>query len=1236
MLTQELLDVLSSMTCKVCGETARVVLSAERVIAPAEQMAILRALERTLPAGLSPHLQVKYPTLWSDFCREPRGFLPLLVRAMQEDSPGIATLLTSADLRVEGDVLWVVLPAMAVSFLTDRGGIPAVQRCVATLFGEKMAVQATAEVAADLPPPPAPVEEMFADMPDLPDDEPPPPPEPAPAPIAPPPPPEKEKPAYRPADPKIEGELMFGKPPRGVVVPIESLDAATGRCAVVGQVQAVELKTLRNPRNKDIDTLMTFDIQDDSGAIAAKAFVPAAAAQAIAQAAGSGLWLAVAGTAMVDPYLRELCIDASGAVRANAPQGRRDDAGIPRVELHLHTMMSAQDAMIPADKLIAQVAALGHDAVAVTDHGVLQAFPAVYESAKKSNVKVIFGMEGYLQDDHDPKKTYHIILLVKNQTGMNHLYRIVTASHLEYFHRRPTIPRALLQELREGLIIGSACEAGELYTAALEGAADQTLRDMAQFYDYVEIQPNGNNAFLVRGGKVKGVEGLNAINLRLCDAALAAGRPVVATGDVHFFEPQDALYRQVLHAAMGFDDAAEQAPLYMRTTREMLDEFAYLPADLVRAAVVDNPRAIAESIEKVIPYPDKIVAPDIKASDEELSRDCWAECHARYGDVLPEIVEKRLDRELKAIIGNHFGTLYWIAQKLVQRSHADGYVVGSRGSVGSSFVATMAGISEVNPMEPHYRCPKCRFSDFDVDAATYTTGADLPPRDCPECGEPLLREGYDIPFEVFMGFNGEKIPDIDLNFSGENQASMHAYCKELLENLGGQVFKAGTISAFAEQTAMGFLAKYVEKTGIAYLSAANRRRLSRGIMGIKRSTGQHPGGMVVWPPGVDVFDYTPLQYPADDKTKGSITTHFAFAGQFKELLVKVDILGHDYPTLLNKMTALTGVEEVPECHPEVVSLYHSCAPLGVTPEQIGTKLGTLALPEFGTPFARGILEQTQPKTMDELIRIMGLFHGTAVWLGNAKDLIESGTATLKTAVCNRDDILKYLGGKMEALQAFDIMESVRKGKGLVLKGKGDMEPVMREAGVPEWYIDSCKKIEYMFPKAHAAAYTIMANRMAFFKLYHPAAFYATWFSVRGDFDYFPASLPLPELTAHLAALERAANDKTITERDRSVGVVLEVVRECKARGINLLPVDIFRSQAAEFIIEGNALRPPFTALPGLGPTAAVSLVAARAGGPFLSQEDMATRAKLSKTVMELLRKSGALDDLPERAQLSLF
>ncbi|MDO4267686.1 MAG: PolC-type DNA polymerase III [Eubacteriales bacterium] len=833
--------------------------------------------------------------------------------------------------------------------------------------------------------------------------------------------------------------------------------------------------------------------------------------------------------------------------------------------------------------------------------------------------------------------THHVIILAKNEVGRINLYRLVSWSHIDYFAKRPRIPKSLLHKYREGLIIGSACEAGELYQALLRGLPRAELMKTAAFYDFLEIQPLGNNAFMLRDEKstVKTMEDLEDLNRRIVEMGEELGKPVCATCDVHFLNPEDEVYRRILMAGQGFSDADQQAPLYLRTTEEMLKEFEYLGPDKAEEVVITNTRMIADMCERISPVrPDKC-PPVIENSDETLRKICYDKAHEMYGENLPDIVTARLEKELNSIISNGFAVMYIIAQKLVWKSNEDGYLVGSRGSVGSSFVANMAGITEVNSLSPHYLCPECHYSDFDsedVKKFSGMAGCDMPDKACPRCGANMTKQGFDIPFETFLGFKGDKEPDIDLNFSGEYQSKAHDYTEVIFGK--GQTFRAGTIGTLADKTAFGFVKRYYEERGI-HKRNCEIDRIVQGCVGVRRTTGQHPGGIVVLPIGEEIYSFTPVQRPANDMTTSTVTTHFDYHSIDHNLL-KLDILGHQDPTMIRMLQDLTGldpVQDIPLDCPEVMSLFQNTSALKITPEDIGgCKLGALGIPEFGTDFAMQMLIDAKPKYFSDLVRIAGLAHGTDVWLGNAKDLILSGQATIQTAICCRDDIMVYLiqMGLEEGL-SFTIMESVRKGKGL----KPEWIEEMKAHDVPQWYIDSCLKIKYMFPKAHAAAYVMMAWRVAYCKVFFPLAYYAAFFSIRANgFSYELMCQGRDKLEYHLADFKKRADSLSKAEQDTLRD--MRIVQEMYARGFDFMPIDIYRAQADRFQIIDGKLMPSLSSIAGLGLTAAEGVVYAAQDGPFLSREDFRNRTKVSKTICDLMADLGLLGELPESNQLSLF
>ena len=878
---------------------------------------------------------------------------------------------------------------------------------------------------------------------------------------------------------------------------------------------------------------------------------------------------------------------------------------------------------------------------AVDDAGATaEIFVAFLKMLKERDISTLDELNKLSELDEEGIKklpTYHIIILAKNDVGRVNLYRLVSWAHINYFHRVPRIPKSVLAKYREGLIIGSACEAGELFQAVVRGVPDSELGRIVNFYDYLEIQPIGNNAFMIRNedSSVQNEEDLRDLNRRIIRLGEQFQKPVCATCDVHFLDPEDEVYRRIIMAGKGFKDCDEQAPLYLRTTEEMLEEFAYLGPDKAQEVVVTNTRFIADQCELISPVrPDKC-PPVIENSDETLRNICYNRAHELYGEDLPEIVVERLERELNSIISNGFAVMYIIAQKLVWKSNEDGYLVGSRGSVGSSMVATMSGITEVNPLSPHYYCPKCHYSDFDseeVKKYSGMSGCDMPDKECPVCGTMLKKDGHDIPFETFLGFKGDKEPDIDLNFSGEYQSHAHDYTEVIFGK--GQTFRAGTIGTLADKTAYGYVKNYYEERGDRKRNC-EINRIVQGCVGVRRTTGQHPGGIVVLPVGEEIYSFTPVQRPANDMTTTTVTTHFDYHSIDHNLL-KLDILGHDDPTMIRMLQDLTGldpVKDIPLDCKEVMSLFQSTEALGITPDDIGgCPLGALGVPEFGTDFAMQMLLDAKPKYFSDLVRIAGLAHGTDVWLGNAKDLILSGQATIQTAICCRDDIMVYLIQKgMEEGLSFTIMESVRKGKGL----KPEWIEAMLAHDVPQWYIDSCLKIKYMFPKAHAAAYVMMAWRIAYCKVFYPLAYYAAFFSIRASaFSYEIMCQGRDKLEYFLADYKKRAD--TLSKKEQDTLRDMRIVQEMYARGFTFTPIDIYKAKAKDFQIIDGKLMPSLSSIDGMGDKAAEGVVDAVKDGVFLSREDFCNRTKVSKTICDLMGDLGLLGDLPQSNQLSLF
>ncbi|MCD8231696.1 MAG: PolC-type DNA polymerase III [Clostridiales bacterium] len=889
---------------------------------------------------------------------------------------------------------------------------------------------------------------------------------------------------------------------------------------------------------------------------------------------------------------------------------------------------------------------LNHHHRAVDDAGctaeIFVKFIEMLRARDIENLDQLEMMDASSEESVRKLPTYHAIMIAQNDIGRVNLYKLVSDSHIKYFNRRPRVPKSEFAQCREGILLGSACEAGELYRAILNGRPAEEITRIAAFYDYLEIQPLGNNAFMLRDEKspVDSMEDIQDINRRIVDLGEQLNKPVVATCDVHFLDPEDEIYRRIIMAGKGFKDADDQAPLYLRTTEEMLEEFSYLGSEKAEEVVITNTNKIADMCERIDPVrPDKC-PPEIENSDQMLRKICYNRAHEIYGEKLPEIVEERLERELNSIISNGFAVMYIIAQKLVWKSNEDGYLVGSRGSVGSSLVATMAGITEVNPLSPHYICPNCHYVDFDSEEVRQyagRAGCDMPDRDCPVCGTKLKKEGFDIPFETFLGFKGNKEPDIDLNFSGEYQSKAHKYTEVIFGD--GQTFRAGTIGTLADKTAFGYVKNYFEERDI-HKRNCEIDRILQGCVGVRRTTGQHPGGIIVLPRGENIYSFTPVQHPANDMDTDIITTHFDYHSIDHNLL-KLDILGHDDPTMIRMLQDLTGVDpqDIPLDSPEVMSLFQNTSALGIEPEDIGgCQLGALGIPEFGTDFAMQMLIDTKPTQFSDLVRIAGLSHGTDVWLDNAQTLIQEGKATISTAICTRDDIMIYLIGKgMDSEESFNIMEKVRKG--VVAKGKCAEWPQwkqdMIDHDVPDWYIWSCEKIKYMFPKAHAAAYVMMAWRIAWCKVFYPLAYYAAFFSIRATaFNYELMCQGRDRLEYYLEDYRKRKD--TLTKKEQDTLRDMRVVEEMYARGFEFWPLDIYKAKARHFQIIDGKLMPAINTIDGMGDKAAEGVVEAAKDGPFLSRDDFRERSKVSKTVVDLMGDLGLLGDLPESNQLSLF
>ncbi len=1007
---------------------------------------------------------------------------------------------------------------------------------------------------------------------------------------------------------------------------IKDIDNYAGQCMICGDIFGLDCREITKIKK----SIVSFYITDYTGSLTCKCFVPIQATEEVMGALKKTGTVAVRGKAEMDSFSHELTVMARDIVPYSMPK-ERDDAEEKRVELHAHSKSSAMDAVVSAKDLVKQAMKYGHKAIAITDHGCVQAFPEAFHTADET-IKILYGCEGYLIEAGAPlvreTKRYHIIIFAQNLTGLKNLYKLVSASNLDYFYRKPLIPRDVLDAHREGLILGSACEAGELFRAVLAGEDENEIERIASYYDYLEVQPIGNNEYLVRNGTVPDREALCELNRKIIALGDKMGKPVVATGDVHFLRKRDEVFRRILQAGQGFTDADMQAPLYFRNTQEMLDEFNYLPPEKAYEIVVTNTNKIADMIENIRPVPKGNFPPKIEGSAEDIERIARETAQSLYGTPLPQVVEDRLQRELKSVIGNGYADLYNIARLLVKHSREEGYVVGSRGSVGSSFLAYCAQITEVNSLPPHYRCPKCKNTEF-VNDERYDSGHDMPDKKCPLCGEDYVKDGHNIPFETFLGFKGDKQPDIDLNFSGENQASAHKYTEEIFGE--GYVFRAGTVSTVAEKTAYGYVRKYFEAKGIN-VHNAEIERLKQGVMNVKTTTGQHPGGVIVLPKGHDIHEFTPIQHPAEKKESGIITTHFDYHS-IDENLLKLDILGHDDPTMIRMLQDLTGVDptQVPLDDKKVMSLFLNTEALGVTPEDIGSETGTFAVPEFGTKFVRQMLVDTKPTSLGELIRISGLSHGTDVWTNNAQLLVQNGTCTLRNAICCRDDIMIYLINRgLPPERAFKIMEQVRKGKKL----KPEDEAEMREHNVPEWYIESCNKIQYMFPRAHAAAYVTMSLRVAYFKVHYPVAFYQSYYTVRADtFDYETMATGRENLLLKMRDLQQMENPSA---RDKATLTIMEVVNEMYARGIEFMPIDIYLSHPTKYLNINGKILPALNSIAGMGDRAAQSIADAREKGKFFSIDDFKQRTSVSETHIELLKSFGCFKGIPQSAQVSLF
>jgi len=1051
--------------------------------------------------------------------------------------------------------------------------------------------------------------------------------------------PSKEKPA------KLGNIAIMGRSTKTKAMPMKDITLDTGRATILGEVCDITSRKI----DKTGAWVLSFDLTDYTGTIHVSKYMHEESAGNIVNKIEKGMWLKVTGTLNINRFTGDIALEPTSIAKADKAD-KADEANEKRVELHLHTKMSALDATTDVYDAIKRAVSWGHPAIAITDHGVVHSFPYAHAAAVKydDKIKVIYGLEGYyINDENKPDKediankerlkNRHIILLAKNETGLKNLYKIVTKSHLEFFYRYPIIHKSLLSEYREGLIIGSACEAGELFNAVVNNQSDEELQHIAEFYDYLEIQPVCNNAFMIRGNnpQFNSEDDLREINRKIVELGKATGKPVVATGDVHFLDPEHEIFRHILLTSKGFDGAREELPIYFKTTDEMLKEFSYLGEETAYEVVVKNTRQIAGMCEKISPLPPEkqFYPPKLKNSADTLTSLVISKLHELYGENPPNTITDLLDTELEDILSRKYDVIYVATQMLVAESNKNGYIVGSRGSVGSSIVAYFMGITEVNALPAHYRCPKCRHSDFES-AKGWNCGADLPDANCPLCGELYIKDGFNIPFETFLGFDGDKVPDIDLNFSGEFQAQAHKLTNELFgaEN----VYRAGTIGSLKDKTAYGYVKKYLETTG-KVVTKAEENRLTNGCVDVKRTTGQHPGGLVVIPQGSVITDFCPAQYPADDKEKKIITTHFEYKF-LEDSLIKIDALGHDDPTMLKMLEDMTGVrvDDIKLGDADTLSIFRSPSPLGLPEDDdiIGTT-GTIGIPEFGTTLTRQMLNDTKPNSFDTLVRLCGFAHGTGVWQDNARDLIMSGKATVSETISCRDDIMLFLINKgIESRYAFSISESVRKGYGLP-KGTED---VMKRHGIPSWYIESCKKIKYLFPKAHAVAYVIMSFRIAWFKLYKPLEFYSAYFYRRSQKDAFDAESMIHGINIVKSKIKEINNNPKATQKDKDLIITLEACYEFYLRGFEFTNLDIYDSHPVKFLlVDDKKLRPPLIAVNGLGETTAFDVAGIREDVVFDSVEELSFHCKkLTKTNIAELKALGALRSLPDSFQLSMF
>lgn len=1047
---------------------------------------------------------------------------------------------------------------------------------------------------------------------------------------------EKETPA--------EGNRIMGKDIMGESVSLSSLKPESGVVIVEGILFKKDARAIKNEKK-----LVTLLITDKKTSVCLKTFCSNEKWEEIDSLLKNGDYIKVRGETEWDRYDNCLVVMLRDINKGKMKRRQDTYQGGKRVELHAHTKMSAMDGLNEVANLVKTAAAWGQPAVAITDHGVVQSFPDAAKTAKKLagdkenpvHIKIIYGMEGYVFDDSDchnedgtidfkKKPTNHIILLARTQEGLKNIYKLVSYSHLDYFYKRPRLPKSVIAAHREGLIIGSACEAGEVYRAVAGGKSQEEIEKIAKFYDYLEIQPLINNQFMIDQGMVSGREELREHNRKIIALADKLGKPVVATTDAHYDEPESAIYRNILMAGMGFKDAENGQGLYMRTTDEMMEEFSYLGEETAYRVVIENTNKIADMIDdSILPVPKGKFPPKINGAEETLRETCMQKAYSIYGNPLPPEIGQRLETELNSIIGNGYAVMYVSAQMLVHKSMEDGYLVGSRGSVGSSFAATMAGITEVNPLDPHYICPNCKKLIWG-DMQLYDCGIDMPEKDCPVCGTPMHRDGYTIPFATFLGFNGDKEPDIDLNFAGEYQATAHKYVGEIFGEKN--VFKAGTVGTVADKTAYGYVMKFADEFH-RQINKFEADRLTQGCTGVKRTTGQHPGGIIIVPDDHEIYEFCPVQHPANDVKSDIITTHFDYH-KIDENLLKLDILGHNIPSMIRQLQDMTGIDPMQAdlTDRKVLSIFNGIEALDIKNPEYKYTHGSYAIPEFGTGFVRQMLDDTKPDKFADLVRISGFSHGTDVWLNNAQDYIRSGTATMREVISTRDDIMNYLILKgIENKTSFQIMEDVRKNRPL----KEEQLAVMKEHGVPDWYIDSCIKIQYMFPRAHAVAYVMMSFRMAWYKVYYPVEFYATHFtSVVSNFD---ADTILRGAQACLDRIEEInAMGNNATAKEQGDVLVLEVAYEMYSRGYEFAPARLGKSHALKFWADEGKVLLPFVALDGVGDTAAKGFADAYAERPFDTIEEAVSRSKLNRTAVEALRAHGVFEGLPETDQMSLF